>query len=252
MKKIYLYIALLSYIIVSNNLLSKNKESILTISTSTDYPPFVFMKNNEHVGFDIDIIKIIAERLHMKPEIIDMELQTIFPSLLSNKTQVAISCFMKTKERERNFDFSNEYFYTSKSIIYNIKNNNKIPNSIEAIDKEKIGITIGSSEESLFKELMSKNNENYNIILFNTQNQEIEALKNNSIDIIVMQKENAEIFIRKNKSLKYIEINDLRTSCRILLKKNSPLTSKVNEILYNLQEDGTIKELKEKWFGKEQ
>jgi ABC-type amino acid transport substrate-binding protein len=67
-----------------------------------------------------------------------------------------------------------------------------------------------------------------------------------------MQKENAEIFIRKNKSLKYIEINDLRTSCRILLKKNSPLTSKVNEILYTLQEDGTIKELKEKWFGKEQ
>jgi ABC-type amino acid transport substrate-binding protein len=26
----------------------------------------------------------------------------------------------------------------------------------------------------------------------------------------------------------------------------------VNEILYTLQEDGTIKELKEKWFGKEQ
>ncbi len=74
-----------------------------TVSASA---PFSYMKNNQVVGYDIDIINYIGYKLNYKVEIIDMSFEGLIPALVSNKVDIAGCSIIVTEDRKKSVLFS--------------------------------------------------------------------------------------------------------------------------------------------------
>lgn len=83
---------------------SKGSIKFATVSGSA---PFAYMKNNQIVGYDIDVIKYICKELGYQLEIVEMSFEGIIPALKSGKIDVAGCSIIVTEERRKSVLFSN-------------------------------------------------------------------------------------------------------------------------------------------------
>lgn len=84
----------------------------LKTCTSLPYPPFQDKKGDDIVGFDVDIIDLVAKKLGVEQEIVDISFDSIKSgaALNAKKCDVAAAGMTITPERKENLDFSNPYF----------------------------------------------------------------------------------------------------------------------------------------------
>lgn len=78
----------------------------IKFATVAGSAPFSYMKNNEIVGYDIDIINYIGSKLGYKVDIIEMSFDGIIPALKSGKVDMAGCSIIVTEEREKSVLFS--------------------------------------------------------------------------------------------------------------------------------------------------
>jgi polar amino acid transport system substrate-binding protein len=88
------------------------KSGKLTTCTSLEYPPFQFNQDGKVVGFDVDMIDLVAKKLGVQQDILDVKFDLIKSgaSLNANQCDVAAAGMTITEERKANLDFSNPYF----------------------------------------------------------------------------------------------------------------------------------------------
>ena len=79
---------------------------ILRLATEALYEPFTYIKNNEIVGYDIDIIVRFCEAYGYGLEIEDMNFAGILPSVQSGKSDVGAAGITITAERAESVYFS--------------------------------------------------------------------------------------------------------------------------------------------------
>ena len=79
---------------------------VLKVGTNAEYPPFEFKKGNEFKGIDMDLDKLIAQKLGMKLEMIDMDFDSLIPSLGAKKIDMASAAITITDARKKVIDFS--------------------------------------------------------------------------------------------------------------------------------------------------
>ena len=78
----------------------------IRFATVSGSAPFAYMKNNEIVGYDIDVILYICKELGYKLEIIEMSFDGIIPALISGKVDMAGCSIIVTEERKKSVLFS--------------------------------------------------------------------------------------------------------------------------------------------------
>ena len=61
-----IFIALVYFAWLPSKNRPKFNQSIIKVGVAADYPPFAFIKDNQIVGFDIDLINQIAQKLEIK------------------------------------------------------------------------------------------------------------------------------------------------------------------------------------------
>ncbi|HET9843984.1 MAG TPA: transporter substrate-binding domain-containing protein [Gammaproteobacteria bacterium] len=71
------------------------------VATNATYAPYVSIKDGKIVGFDMDVAKIIAEKLHKKIEIKDMGFDSLILALQQNKVDMIIGGISITPSREK-------------------------------------------------------------------------------------------------------------------------------------------------------
>ena len=133
---------------------SDNKEAkVLKMGTSADYAPFEYIdtaKGEEPTGIDIELAKIITEKLGYKLEIQDMDFGGLISSLQNGQVDFVASAMSATDERRKSVDFSDIY-YTSKHIIISKKGSGF--KTVEDLNGKKVGAQLGSIQETKAKEL---------------------------------------------------------------------------------------------------
>lgn len=77
----------------------------LTIGTSLTAPPMGFMKDDKPSGFDPEMISAVAEKMCLKPKIVNLSFQGLFPGLIARKFDVIASQVGITDARKEAFDF---------------------------------------------------------------------------------------------------------------------------------------------------
>ncbi len=138
-----------------------DRTATLTIGTRTGSPPFAFVnKNNEWVGFSIDlvaqtILPVIAKKLGkpIKLENKESTPQTRIPLLTSNAVDLIAETMTDTRARRESVDFSLTFFVTGAQFL--VKKGSPIK-GIQSIDGRRVAAQQGSTNARIIRERVPK------------------------------------------------------------------------------------------------
>lgn len=77
----------------------------LTIGSALTAPPMGFMRDDQPSGFDPELASVLAERMCLKPKIVNLAFQGLFPGLIAKKFDIIASQVGITEPRKEMFDF---------------------------------------------------------------------------------------------------------------------------------------------------
>lgn len=122
---------------------------VITIATDPTYAPFEYIRDNQLVGFDIELMGMFCESMGYKPEFKPVDFDGIISGLISEKYDFGASCFSISKERAKVVNFA-DTVYTNYAGIATL--NEKHSNVLGNI---KDGFTNTFIAESRWKSFMS-------------------------------------------------------------------------------------------------
>jgi arginine/lysine/histidine transporter system substrate-binding protein len=222
----------------------KIEEPVIKLGTSPDYPPFEYKKDGEVVGFDIALVKAIAEKLDIKLEIQELEFGGLIPALQSGKVDFIASGLTVTPERSANVDFSYVYYQTS---IVGIA---KEGVDIGSLDNKKIGAQLGSIMESFAKD---KQNElsNINIVSLGNNLHLLQELKLGRIDVLLLEEGQVKEILGANPGLIAHVFPKSGDGYAMAFRKGSELKDKFNQAIGDLKKEGSIEKIADIWFNQQ-
>lgn len=90
----------------------------LTVGSDTTYPPqeYINTTTGQPVGFDIDLITAVAQRMGLQVHVVSTGFDTIIDSLVAKRFDVVISAVTINSDREKKVSFV-PYFNAGKSLL---------------------------------------------------------------------------------------------------------------------------------------
>ncbi len=219
----------------------------LLIGTLRYNPPFeIESSRNQVIGFEIEFMNEICERMQANCQFVYLNLAQLFPQLLANKLDLALGSLIITRERQANYLFSKPYFPSKAQFI--AKKNDSTITGLESIPKKRVGLVQGS----LFKTLVLKDFPATVKIREYTKLAEVfQALANNAIDLAVGDEATIRYWVTNNsRSFKLVgnEI-PLGVGYAIMTNKNhAALVEQINAALLAIQNDGTYDKIYANYF----
>ncbi len=220
----------------------------LTTCTHLPYEPFQFEQGGKIVGFDVDLVDLVAKRLGVRQEIVDTPFEGIQSGedLNSRKCDVAAAAMTITPERAEKIDFSDPYFDANQALL--VKKGSGI-DSFDDLKGKTLGVQSGTTgkmyaeKEAMPKGVELKDYEDVALELTSVKSGQIPAAIN---DIPVLLD-----YVKKNPELEVAAQFDTGEQYGFGMKKGTSqeLRRVVNDVLAQAQSDGTYDRLYEKWFG---
>ncbi|MCD7033237.1 transporter substrate-binding domain-containing protein [Metabacillus sp. GX 13764] len=245
---VILLICMLSACGTSQTSGSGGEKKVLQMATSADYKPFEYKdtaKGSDIMGFDVDLIHALADKLGYKIEIKDMDFNSLVPALQAKQADIVLAGMTPTEDRKKNVDFTDIY-YTAKHMIVSKKGS-----GIKTVDDLKgktLGVQLGSIQEGKAKELQKKT-------AFKIENRNripdlVQEMNAGRFDAAIIEDTVAKGYFEADKNLEGFVIQDSEEAgSAIALQKDSPYTKEFNKALKELKDSGELEKLIVKWFG---
>ena len=232
---------LVVFLMVVTSVLSFAKEK-LYVGTNAEFPPFEYLEKGEFVGFDMDLIKAVGNKIGMEVIIKDMSFDGLIPALEANKVDIVIAGMTSSDERKMAVNFSTPYYTANQVIILNEDNNNI--KSFDDLQGKLVGVMLGFTGDVVVSEMSDVKTKKYNASYAS-----IMELQNKKIDAVVLDSETALNYIKNNKGIKLAEgKGELEEYAIAISKKNTELLEKINLAIKELKEDGTYDTLLKKYM----
>src|SRR5690554_1282819 len=152
MKKSYL-IALVVVVVAAAAvylLFPKSQETsgVLRVGTDAAYEPFESIdEDGNFVGFDMELIAMVADELGLELELKNIAWDGIIPGLMNGNYDCLISAMTITEERRKQIDFSDPYFTIKQAIVVR-ENDDSITGSADLVGKT-IAVQNGTDRKSV-------------------------------------------------------------------------------------------------------
>ncbi|QYJ87344.1 transporter substrate-binding domain-containing protein [Shewanella mesophila] len=218
----------------------------LTSGIATGYPPYQFTENERVTGFDADVARLIFARMGRSFTFQQAPWDTVLNELRFNKIDLIVG--MEISEiRKRIFDFSAVYYHRQ-DVVFVLKENQNI-NKIDDLVNLFVAGDRHSELERLWKKLGILYR--YRIISTSSKEQSMSMLQSGKISAAIMPKA-VGLYLAKQRNIKIkiIEDSTPMTPVAVAVKKgNQALLNQINLALEQLQVEGEIEQLYQKWFS---
>jgi putative lysine transport system substrate-binding protein len=189
-------------------------------------------------GYDVQIAKLIANKLGVELKIKAIEWDGLIPALESGDIDMIIAGMSPTEKRKLSIDFSNTYF--DSNLVMVVKKNGAYANADDIQDFSGAKIT-GQLNTFHYDVIGQINGVNKYTALADFAAL-IQSLESDAIDGYVCEKPGAVSAVSANPDFTYVEFAEgkgftcdpAESSISVGLRKNSSLTSKVNEAIATL------------------
>ena len=225
------------------------EEGKLTVCTHLPYEPFQYKDAGKIVGFDVDLMDLIAEELGVEQTIVNTPFETIETgqAMSTGKCDIAAAGMTITEERERVMDFADPYFEATQALL--VKKGAGY-DSLEALAGETVGVqanTTGKAyaEDNAPEDVELKTFEDLALLTGAVKTGDVAAAINDNGVLYDFVKSNPETSVVKefNTGEKYgfaAEKGDANAT---------KLMDMFNKALAKAKRDGTMEKIHQKWFG---
>ena len=216
----------------------------LIMGTNATFPPYEYYEGDEIVGIDVEIAQAIGEKLGMEVTVEDMEFDALIPALASNKVDIVAAGMTVTPERQESVNFTDTYATAAQVII--VKQGSDIASS-EDLNGKILGVQMGTTGDSLASEI-----EGAQVERFNKYFEAIQSVLQGKIDAVIIDSAPAKAFAEKDENLVILdEALSSEDYAKAINQDNTELLDKVNAAIAELDEEGTLDEIVNKYIPAE-
>ena len=209
----------------------------LVVATSPDFPPFEYLdeaNSNEVVGIEIDIMKLVCEKLGVTLEIKQMDFDSVLVGIQAAKYDIAVSGITVNAKREKNMRFTSPYYIAAQSIV--VKEDSAIASKADLTGK-KISVQTGTTAEDYCM------GEGYEVLAFTANNDAAAALTAGKADAWVVDNEVAVALAAEQGLVVLDEAMTSEPYAFAFPKGSETLVSEFNKIITEMIADGTIQSI---------
>ncbi len=227
---------------------AENGEKVLKVGVEGTYPPFNFENENGVLtGYDVEVVREIADRIDYQIEFVPTMWSGMFGALEAGKFDIIVNQVAETDNRKKKYDFTVPYVYSGAQLIVRADENSI--NGLEDLKGKKVGVGLGSNYEQIVNEY-----DQDGMITVNTYEVLLDTLSDldiGRIDAALNDKLVAGINIKKTGYKLKLAGEPVKKVVNgiVLSKGNQELLKKVNQALRSMKEDGILREISLKWFG---
>ncbi|TLD96518.1 amino acid ABC transporter substrate-binding protein [Helicobacter jaachi] len=252
---------ILSLILCSLFMLNACSDDELVVATAANFMPFEYVEGKEFRGIDMDIAKVIADKLHKKLVIKDMEFDSVVTALASHNADIAISGLTINQTRAKVIDFSDTYFNASQMVIIessderfaHIHDKEQLLETLRAIPNLKIGVQAGTTAQfyvSGDKDWGFEGLANAEVKGFSNGALATIAMKNHQVDIVMIDEMPARAIVAASEGVSLLEIPLTNEQYAIgVAKGENELKNQINAILQSMKDDGTMENIIKKHYA---
>lgn len=218
---------------------------VLKIGTEGTYKPFSFHADGsgELTGYDVEIITAVADRLGVRPSFQETQFDAIFAGLEAKRFDVVANQVSITDERKAKYDFSIPYT-VSTGVVVTKADNNDI-NSFDSLKGKSTAQSLTSNWYKLAQESGA------NVEAVEGWAQAVTLLKQGRVDATINDKLTYLDYQKtaQDKDIKIAaETTEKSLSAFAFRKGSTSLVESVDMVLSELQADGTLGRISEKYF----
>ena len=218
----------------------------LTMSTNAAFPPYEMTADDgSFEGIDIDVAAAIADKLGLELQVDDMDFDAALLAAQNGKSDMVMAGVTVTDERQKVMDFSDTYAEGIQSII--------VPedSDIASVD-DLAGKTIGTQRGTTGYIYCTDDFGEDSVVAYDNGLTAVQALNNGQVDAVVIDNAPAKEFVAANTGLKILDTAYAQEDYAIgVAKGNTALLDAINGALEELQADGTLQSIVDKYIKAE-
>jgi polar amino acid transport system substrate-binding protein len=222
---------------------------VLVVGTDAAYAPFESQnEKGEIVGFDIDIVRAIAQKAGFEVKFVNTPWEGIFNTLAQGDRDLLVSAITITDERKQTIDFSDPYFDAHQLIA--VPEKSKVA-KFDDLKKLKVGVQTGTTGDEVVSKLLGKTSTN--VKRFESTPLALKELESGGVDAVVADNGVVVNYVTNNKDAKFRMVNDAAFEPErygiAVRKGNAELLAKINKGLADIRADGTYDAIYARYFG---
>jgi polar amino acid transport system substrate-binding protein len=226
---------------------------VLTVGSDTTFPPqeSIDPTTNKAVGFDIDLITAVAQRMGLQAKIVTDKFAPIFDDLTAKRFDLVMSAVSVTPERQKKFDFI-PYFSAGESLLVQKGNPHNIKSTADLCGLL-VGVQNGTIEQSDLttanKACLSKGKPAIKLTVLEDQTAVLQLMVNRRVDAIFQDSPVTDLYVKQNPGQFEVGGSVIGAGPEgIVIRKGDTSMFNAVQTAYNqLKADGTYHRIILKW-----
>ncbi|MEM8823331.1 MAG: transporter substrate-binding domain-containing protein [Pseudomonadota bacterium] len=226
----------------------------ISIATEDAYPPLQFKDPNtgEAIGWEYDAMAEIAERINITPDYVKISWDAMIPAVSEGQMDMGMTGITIREDRAEMVDFSDKYMTSQMMMLVQGDEERFTDAESFAADGDLLlGAQPGTTPFYVgVYDVLDGDEANPRIVLFETIPTAIQALRAGDVDLVLSDSTAAQGYVNASDGGLKIVGNPLGTEDFgfIFPKGSDELVAAMNAAIADMEADGTIAALNQKWF----
>lgn len=198
------------------------------------------------VGFEVDLVTEVSDRLGRAIEFVDMPFTELFPAVLSGRIDLAMASITITAERMETLDFAQPYYDSDQSLTVNADSD---ITSLADMRGKVVAVDSGSTGDAWVEAHQDEHGFG-EIVRYEGLDAAMMDLKAGQYDGYISDIPALEYYAKDHPEIAVVERIPTGEQYSMMFAKGNPLRDAVNEQITACKEDGILADIYERWFGK--
>lgn len=218
----------------------------INVATNIANVPFEFQDGNGTLmGFEVDLLRLVGEKLGKDVEFQEMPFQSLFVAVQSSRSDVAIGSITITPARLESVSFSQPIFDADQCLTVGAKSG---IDSVEAMTGKTLAVITGTTGE-IWATANEATLKFASVGRYDGNQEPMMDIATGRIDGFVHDCPIDAYYIRDKPQFAIVASIPTNEQFGLMFPKDSPLLDSVNTTITELKESGEMAALHEKWFG---
>jgi cystine transport system substrate-binding protein len=239
---------LISNSFADEGLLKKVKDrGTLIVGLEGTYPPFSFQgEDGKLTGFEVEFADALAQHMGVKAKLQPTKWDGMLASLESKRIDVVINQVTISPERQKKYDFSTPYTVSGIQALVKKGAESSITKP-EDLKGKKVGVGLGTN----YEQWLRANVPGVDVRTYDDDPTKYQDLRVGRINAILVDRLAALDLVKKTgDTLAVAGAPFSRQESGVAIRKDNPeLLAAINKAIAEMQKDGSLAKISEKWFG---